>query len=236
MDQCDAISRLTEREKEVLRAWLDRKTAKEIALDLGISHHAVEKRLKLARTKLGTASSLEAARLLADAEETAQRYQPTVASSTDLQSSARLRKTWRHPSTLTGVFAMLIATIFALTAIPAFQSAGTIEPDPETIEVAQNSPQIFDALDADRSGFLENPESPFVTVAYLDDSYPDDESLFVLDDGTDAEQLATFYDRADTDDDGRVSFREFHVWHAAQLAELGIEMRFVIEIQAAPES
>jgi len=63
-----AIARLTERERECLRRWLEHKTAKEIALDLGISHHAVEKRLKMARTKLDVATSLEAARVLAEAE------------------------------------------------------------------------------------------------------------------------------------------------------------------------
>ena len=44
------LSRLTEREKVCLRQWLQHKSAKEIAADLGISHHAVEKRLKMART------------------------------------------------------------------------------------------------------------------------------------------------------------------------------------------
>ena len=62
------IARLTERERECLRHWLEHKTAKEIALDIGISHHAVEKRLKMARTKLGVATSLDAARILAQSE------------------------------------------------------------------------------------------------------------------------------------------------------------------------
>ena len=53
MEAENRITRLTEREKEALRRWLGHKTAKEIALDLGISHHAVEKRLKMARVKLG---------------------------------------------------------------------------------------------------------------------------------------------------------------------------------------
>jgi DNA-binding CsgD family transcriptional regulator len=45
MDGRDSLSRLTEREKVCLRQWLQHKSAKEIAADLGISHHAVEKRL-----------------------------------------------------------------------------------------------------------------------------------------------------------------------------------------------
>jgi DNA-binding CsgD family transcriptional regulator len=68
MGDYESLSRLTEREKVCLRQWLQHKSAKEIAADLGISHHAVEKRLKMARTKLGATSSLQAARMLGNAE------------------------------------------------------------------------------------------------------------------------------------------------------------------------
>ncbi|MEA3068156.1 MAG: hypothetical protein QOK41_1563, partial [Sphingomonadales bacterium] len=84
MDDRELLSRLTEREKVCLRQWLQHKSAKEIAADLGISHHAVEKRLKMARTKLGATSSLEAARMLRDAEG----YGQAVAQSPDLVSDA----------------------------------------------------------------------------------------------------------------------------------------------------
>lgn len=60
----DALARLTENEKQCLRRRLQHLTAKEMAIELGISPHAVEKRLKMARTKTGLSSSLEAARLL----------------------------------------------------------------------------------------------------------------------------------------------------------------------------
>ena len=69
-----ALIRLTANEKECLRRRLWPQTAKEMAIDLGVSAHAVEKRLKMARAKLGVSSSLSAARLLAGAE----RYQPLV--------------------------------------------------------------------------------------------------------------------------------------------------------------
>jgi len=49
MDGRDSVARLTEREKVCLRQWLQHKSAKEIAAELCISHHAVEKRLKMAR-------------------------------------------------------------------------------------------------------------------------------------------------------------------------------------------
>ncbi len=68
MEKGDRLARLTERERECLRQWLQHKSAKEIAIDLGISHHAVEKRLKMARMKLDAASSLQAARMLGAAE------------------------------------------------------------------------------------------------------------------------------------------------------------------------
>jgi DNA-binding CsgD family transcriptional regulator len=84
MDDRDPLSRLTEREKVCLREWLQHKSAKEIAADLGISHHAVEKRLKMARTKLGATSSLEAARMLGQAEG----YGQAVTQSPDLVSYA----------------------------------------------------------------------------------------------------------------------------------------------------
>jgi DNA-binding CsgD family transcriptional regulator len=84
MDDREPISRLTEREKVCLRQWLQHKSAKEIAADLGISHHAVEKRLKTARTKLGATSSLEAARMLSAAEG----YGQAVPQSPELVSDA----------------------------------------------------------------------------------------------------------------------------------------------------
>ena len=70
-----AIRRLTPGERECLKRCLDHQTAKEMALDLGVSPHAVEKRLKMARAKLGMSSSLEAAKLVAVADE-AQRLGP----------------------------------------------------------------------------------------------------------------------------------------------------------------
>src|SRR3954465_125981 len=63
-----AILRLTKAERECLKRCLSHQTAKQMALDLGISPHAVEKRLKMARAKLGLSSSLEAAKLVESLE------------------------------------------------------------------------------------------------------------------------------------------------------------------------
>ena len=58
-----AVLRLTLAERECLKRCLDHQSAKQMAIDLGISVHAVEKRLNMARAKLGLSSSLEAAKL-----------------------------------------------------------------------------------------------------------------------------------------------------------------------------
>lgn len=62
------VAKLTEAQREVLRLWHTRKSAKEIGRDLGITHWAVNERLRSARRVLGVGTSGEAARLLAAAE------------------------------------------------------------------------------------------------------------------------------------------------------------------------
>jgi DNA-binding CsgD family transcriptional regulator len=61
---------LSEREKQTLRLLLGGHEAKSIAKELGLSVHTVNERLRDARRKLGVSSSREAARILADAEQT----------------------------------------------------------------------------------------------------------------------------------------------------------------------
>ncbi|HEX8653858.1 MAG TPA: helix-turn-helix transcriptional regulator [Allosphingosinicella sp.] len=127
MDERDSLSRLTEREKVCLRQWLNHKSAKEIAADLGISHHAVEKRLKMARTKLGATSSLEAARMLGAAEG----YGQTVTQSPDLVSDARPRHSGFTRSAVLGVAIMILigAIVFGLLLQPAtFSQAANNQP------------------------------------------------------------------------------------------------------------
>src|SRR5687768_18384083 len=82
-----ALARLTDNEKECLRRRLRQQTAKEMALELGVSPHAVEKRLKMARAKLGLSSSLEAARLLAASDGYQQTGSPSAGHDRPLRSS-----------------------------------------------------------------------------------------------------------------------------------------------------
>jgi DNA-binding CsgD family transcriptional regulator len=110
MNDREPFARLTEREKVCLRQWLNRKSAKEIAADLGISHHAVEKRLKMARTKLGATSSLEAARMLGEAEG----YGRAVPQSPDLSSDALPPHSGLTRLTILGVAIMILAGAIAL--------------------------------------------------------------------------------------------------------------------------
>lgn len=55
---------LTARQLQCLERFWARKSAKVIGLELGISHHAVEKHLQAARHSLSVGTSIEAARLV----------------------------------------------------------------------------------------------------------------------------------------------------------------------------
>lgn len=63
------VSDLTDAQREVLRLWLTRKSAKEIGRQIGITHWAVNERLRAARRVLGVATSSEAAEMFARGQE-----------------------------------------------------------------------------------------------------------------------------------------------------------------------
>lgn len=243
-----AIARLTEREKDCLRRWLRHETAKEIALDLGISPHGVEKRLKMARAKLGVASSLEAARLL----EASEGYQQAGTQSADLAPAAPAAQKRPALWALIGVVTMMI--IMAAAAGGMFLLAG------EQVEVAQATPRsggspaasealapgfvrattpeitsvvqtTFRNLDADRSGFLEGQESPLKVPPGPRPVYRRDERGNVVPTGettetTQAEVTAGFYRMTDKDKDGKISFEEYFAWSAPMIAQRGIPARW----------
>lgn len=64
------VDGLKEAQKECLRLYYRRYDAKEIALQLGIAPVTVHQRLTSARRHLGVSGSIEAARVLAEAEGT----------------------------------------------------------------------------------------------------------------------------------------------------------------------
>ncbi|WP_294102098.1 sigma factor-like helix-turn-helix DNA-binding protein [Sphingomonas sp.] len=131
-----AILRLTTAERECLQRCLNHQTAKQMAIDLGISPHAVEKRLKMARAKLGLSSSLEAAKLV----ESLERCGRLGPGSSDLppdharveaggsEAAPRKETTWitqRHPYLVSGAMLMSILAAIALTIL--VQSSGASE-------------------------------------------------------------------------------------------------------------
>jgi len=61
-------TQLNEKQRACLRLVLQLKTSKEIARELGISPHTVDRRLKDAMERLGAASRFEAAQMLAAAD------------------------------------------------------------------------------------------------------------------------------------------------------------------------
>ncbi len=132
-----AILRLTIAERDCLKRCLNHQTAKQMAIDLGVSPHAVEKRLKMARAKLGLSSSLEAAKLV-EALEQSGRLGP---GSSDLpaddvrpeeggtEAAPRNETAWikrRHPAYVVSG-AMLMSFFAAIALMIVVQSSGAVE-------------------------------------------------------------------------------------------------------------
>lgn len=198
------LARLTEKEKDCLRRRLRHQTAKEIALDLGISPHAVEKRLKVARAKLGVSSSLDAARLL----EAAEGYGRLGPQSPDLAHGAHDDPRPAGRFWLAGgiLMSLIIATALAL----ALQASGSAPAERERnerdnrtsaqkIEAVVN--QNFANLDRDHSGFIELGDVPA----------PDGGRQFIA--------------MADKNGDGKLDLAEYRGWAAAITAKRGAETR-----------
>lgn len=131
---------------------------------------------------------------------------------------------------------MSLAIVLALALTTGGAPSAVDAPRGKPVEIAidSNLEPIFDQLDENGSGYLESPESPFVTLAFINPDYPDDgPGTAVLGDGTDPAQVSEFYGVADTDMDDRVSFREYYIWSRNQLAAMGIDTSMVLK--AIPE-
>ncbi len=250
-----ALARLTDNEKECLRRRLRQQTAKEMALELGVSPHAVEKRLKMARAKLGLSSSLEAARLLASTEE----YRWMGPSPADLASAGSRGKT-RHGLFALGVLTMTLvaAVLFAVVAqapvtggsvppvsegaaaTPAAHEAAALPAGhvaPSEAEIVHMTQTTFHHVDADNSGYIDGLESPITPMEGPQPVYRRDEQGNVVPTGEtivqNADEVrAEFYRRADRDGDGRISYPEFHHWSKPNLVRNGIPARWQEEIRS----
>jgi DNA-binding CsgD family transcriptional regulator len=244
------IDRLTEREKDCLRRWPAHQTAKEIALDLDISPHAIEKRLKMARAKLGVSSSLEAARLL----EAAEGYGQMGPRAPDLATATpQGQEDLTRPLVLGGIAMILFAAALIFVAAQApgtTQVAPSPVTDPEPItkhfpptdfvkatpaEILVIVQNTFHVLDKDHSGFLEGDESPMVAPAEGSPVYRRDKNGKVLATGEVVHQTLdqlrkNFYAQADTDRDGKVSFEEYRRWDGPSIARQGIPAEWKADI------
>src|SRR4051812_28194337 len=81
-DPAQRAAALPEHHRLCLRKVLEHKSSKEIAIELGISPHTVDQRIKMAMQTLGVGNRVAAARLLAEHEGSA--YQPLVYQSEDI--------------------------------------------------------------------------------------------------------------------------------------------------------
>lgn len=219
---CAALARLTENEKECLHRRLRHQTAKEMALDLEISPHAVEKRLKMARAKLGLSSSLEAAQLLAEFEG----YQRTGPQPSDLETGdSKGKGRLSHPLAIGAIAVSLsIAALIVFAAQAPVSGGDALTPKPG--EVIASPPQTFEALDKDHSGYLEGNEAPAVVRLRGNPTIGRDEKGNTVFTSDKAELLMTasrkkFYAEADTDGDGRISPEEFRRWSKLPIAGQG---------------
>ena len=154
-----ALARLTDNEKECLRRRLQQQTAKEMALELGVSPHAIEKRLKMARTKLGLSSSLEAARLLVVSEG----YQRTGPPAADLPAMPPASEKRIDRPLILGGLAMILVTA-AIIVLAAQSSGGSADggvapyPGPSGVAAVPSAPA--DGTNTD--DFRMVPASEFV--------------------------------------------------------------------------
>jgi DNA-binding CsgD family transcriptional regulator len=216
-DRLAALDRLTDREKDCLRRLLRHQTAKEMAIDMGISPHAIEKRLKMARTKLGVSSSLQASRLLAAREG----YQTTVPQPSELDGTLAPRKVLGRRSMALGAFLMSITVVAIITVM-----LNAVTPAAESIEIPKpgeiviSGPSTFDELDKDKSGFLVGEEGPSLlrfggdpTYERLSDGKVEVTGEYVMLFDVNA-MRDRFYLEADINQDGKVSPVEFKGWTA----------------------
>ena len=216
-----ALARLTENEKTCLRRRLLPQTAKEMAIALGISPHAVEKRLKMARTKLGLSSSLQAARLLAG-------YERTVPEEADLAAADAADQTDPHaePGTRRRIAlypisgAALMSMILAASIFFAhLQPQETAPPDPApgmrkaSLEDATAfNLEGFRQKDRDHSGALDPHE---VSALEPRDGHRDPKLGPAPAAGTPDPEAETKWMRMiDSDRDGRVSRDEYLTYMA----------------------
>ena len=204
--------RLTAKERECLVRWLGHATAKEIALELGVTHHAVEKRLKSARQKLDAASSIEAARILARVEGWSdERYGQTASCAPDLvhdrerpdngrHVAARrgIAGFLRHPATIPGVIIMTIF-IAALALAATQQISGT---------VGAGTPTDAEEIVGQAGGTMPARGEGISGSVGARPGEPDVATVYVRADGDIGRSIARTFARLDRDGSGTIEAEE----------------------------
>jgi hypothetical protein len=205
-----------------LRRRLLSQTAKEMALELGVSPHAVEKRLKMARAKLGVSSSLQAARMLISTES-----QHSVPHASDLALRADKADGGSSPggrrrgliwgmTIMTIMIAAAIALALATIGAPTPGQRGNpghVRATPEQAAAFLSS--SFTTMDRDHSGYIEAGEAPPTSVR-IGGAHGISQHVDVDQHG------AMFLARNDRDGDGRVSREEFIAANVAIIEAAGI--------------
>ena len=223
---------LTSREREVLEGILDHKTAKQMGLEHGVSHHAIEKRLKRARQKLGADSSLDAAKLYRD------RYGRSVSGSPELEraddpgafhSEPARTGFWTHRKR---IIAMLTLTILAAGAYAVSSTADQPATAPSSRQVERalegelvKADTLFRSSDRDGSGFIERSEFVFspamasINIGNLPESVDLDAAALAS-----TKRRAAMFAIFDRDDDGRIDPGEFSAGYLEGMGPRHLEL------------
>ena len=222
-DHGAAVARLTPKERECLDRWLGHATAKQMALELGITHHAVEKRLKSARAKLGVTTTLEAARLLAAAEG----YGPTASQSSEVapvEPGGQQEKAASPPAyrVRRRSFVIAGATVMSLIIFAAFALGGQSQPQGDVSRAALDRKVIavidrkdgkttfdLDTALASAFGSIDKNKDKFIAGEELTGSRFQVTRTMIRKGETVATPVTTSLTDFDKDGDKRVSEAEF---------------------------
>ena len=218
-ERCD---RLTQAERECLQGILDRKTAKEMGRDLQISHHAVEKRLKRARQKLGVQSSLAAARLYAEHCGT------TAYGAADLPENGGIaqnetaapnrRNNSRRIALMITTIAGLAVAGFAMQQAAPVPDASRLEVSTSAVLATDQEVNAFSTFDRDDNGYVNRSEflaagdgqNTVVREIVVKRGTDGDREVQMPVDAADTSDVRNrVFDAIDRDDDDRISQAEF---------------------------
>jgi DNA-binding CsgD family transcriptional regulator len=210
------VLRLTENEKVCLRRKMLPETSKEVARALDISTHAVDKRLKTARLKLGVSTTLDAARILAERENWDQSLVPQKMDLPAPQIQNQFLPGVKEKNRFLlvigfggmGVIAGILVLILQMENLAPAQHATTVA------EAEQFLARNFQLSDKDGSGFIESGEQPPMKIRRIENGGNRSQQRLA-----DAD---TWIDAFDNNGDRRVSREEYIARLLPGILEQGI--------------